>query len=61
MKPVIREFEIKGEPINGAYRLGMLPAGHTVWSWHTGFVNGKPAVTFIGADADKPPQSGQKD
>lgn len=59
MKPVIHTFEFDklGEPINGAYKLGVLPAGMTVWTVHTNFVNGRPTLTIIGDESFKPPPS----
>jgi hypothetical protein len=55
MKPVIHTFDLNaGQPLNGAYKLGVLPKGYTHWSHHVGFVNGRPTVTLIGMEPDEP-------
>lgn len=59
MKPVIKNFDINmSKPLNGGYKLGVLPAGFTVWTWHTSFVDGRPTVTFIGTEEGKPQEAG---
>jgi len=59
MKPVIHEFKIDsdGEPLNGGYKLGVLPKGMTIWTYHTSFVNGVPTVTIIGVETVPKPSS----